>query len=145
MNNAEAVQQSIVDQILADAWLSQHKVASVAENRLDIEAEVARALDEVGICATVLTPEIDFMGDTEDGLPAGEIKALIVSVAESPANREQAEACTGLDAAMRIAQIVHSKTCQLVSIRQTADEAKGLLITNVTFATSVIIAITQEG
>lgn len=144
MNNAQSVQQTVVDLILADAWLQQHKVAALAENRLDIEAEVEKALAEVGICATVLTPEIDYMGDTEDGLPAGEIKALIVSVAESPANREQAEACTGLDAALRIAQIVHSSTCQLSTIRQTADEKRGLLITNVTFSTSMIIAITQD-
>lgn len=145
INNAEAVQQDIVDILKADAYLSEHDVEAVAENRLDVEALLTAALGSVGICATVLTPAIDYMGQTDTGDPVGEIPELVVSIAESPTNRERPNACTGLDAGIRIARLLHSPTLQLKSIRQATEESRGLIITNVTFVTSLNIALTQEG
>ena len=144
-NNAEAVQQEIVELIKADSYLSAHQVEAVAENRMDVEALLTAALGNVGICATVLTPSIDYMGLTASGEPFGEIPELIVSIAESPANRDRPDACTGLDAGIRIAQLLNSNTLQLKTIRQATEEQRGLIITNVTFATSLNIALTTEG
>lgn len=142
INNAEAVQQEIVDILKADAYLAEHEVEAVAENRLDVEALLTAALGNVGICATVTTPTIDYMGQDDAGHPVGEIPELIISIAESPTNRERPNACTGLDAGIRIAQLLHSSAIQLKTIRQATEESRGLIITNVTFVTSLNIALT---
>lgn len=142
INNAEAVQQEIVDILKADAYLAEHEVEAVAENRLDVEALLTAALGNVGICATVVTPTIDYMGQDDAGHPVGEIPELIISIAESPTNRERPNACTGLDAGIRIAQLLHSSAIQLKTIRQATEESRGLIITNVTFVTSLNIALT---
>jgi hypothetical protein len=144
-NPASDIQEQIAAIIAEDAWLTEHGLATIAENRLDIEAAVTAALDGSGLAATVLTPSIDYLGQTTGNKPAGEIPELIVSVAESPANRERPNAITALDAAMRIGEILHSPTMPLKTIRQSFDEARGLLIVNVTFASTLTIAITTEG
>ena len=144
-NKAEAVQQEIADLIKADAYLANRQVEAVAENRLDVDSQITAALGKVGICATVLTPAIDFMGTDDEGNLVGEISELIISIAEAPGNRELPDTCTGLDAGIRIAQMLHSSSMQFKSIRQTTDDQRGLMITNVTFVTSLNIALTQEG
>lgn len=145
-NQAEAVQQQIVDALLADAFMQEHDVTVVAENRLDIEALLDQAMATTGICGTVLTPAIEYGGRIDETQIAGVIPELIVSFAESPTNRDRPNACTGLDAAIRAAQILNSPTILLKTIRQAVDDQKGLMITNVTFKTMLTIAlITTEG
>lgn len=66
-NTVHEIQQWVADTLNADQWLRERDVAAYAENQLDIEAKVQRALDGVGIVATVLTPAINYTGTDADG------------------------------------------------------------------------------
>lgn len=140
-NQAEATQQHIVDTLLGDAYMQEHEVSFVAENRLDIDALIDEAMGRTGICGTVLTPAIEYGGRIDETQIAGVIPELIISFAESPNNRARANACTGLDAAIRAAQILNSPTILLKTIRQAVDDQQGLIITNITFKTMLTIAL----
>jgi hypothetical protein len=146
MNNnpADTVQAQVAAAIQADEWLALHGVEAIAENRLDVEAAIERALGEVGICATVLTPSLDYAGDSATGAPMLEMPELVVSVAETAANRERAGACTALDAALRIALLLHSDTMALKSIRQTFEETRSLTVVSITFAATITLAFDAD-
>lgn len=142
MNSARALQQEIADVLNADEYLKLHGVTAVPEDRLDADMLVDEALASVGICATVMTLTLDYMGSTDDGALAAEVPELTVGVMEAAANRERPDACTALDAAIRVAELLHSTTLQFKGIRQALEERRGLLIANATFATSLIVSLT---
>ena len=106
-----------------------------------VEAKVQSALDGVGIFAAVLTPVINHMGSDAGGAIMGELSELVVSVAESPTNRARPGACTALDAACRAAALIHSEVITFGALRQSLDESNGLVICNVTFATTIQVAL----
>lgn len=144
MNTARELQQAIADILNQDEYLKLYGVTAVAEDRLDSSMLVDEALAQVGICATVMTLTLDYMGQTDAGGIAAEVPELTIGVLESPANRERAGACTALDAAIRIADLLHSPTLRFKSIRQALEvgERGGLLVATATFQTSLSISLT---
>ena len=66
-----ATQQHIVDTLLGDAYMQEHEVSFVAENRLDIDALIDEAMGRTGICGTVLTPAIEYGGRIDETQIAG--------------------------------------------------------------------------
>lgn len=144
MTSITALQEEIAALLDADDVLAQGGVKAIAENRLDVEAAVEVALASIGIVATVITPNISGMGVC-DGVPVGEVEELVVSFAEVAAvNRERPNAITALDAALVAAPLLHSATRTFKAISQSYDEARGLVVCNVSFATSVAISLTNQ-
>lgn len=145
MTSIEMLQATVADLLSADEWLSIHGVVAYAENKLDIEVSVTAAITQVGIVATVVTPEIEFIGTDGEGNLVAEISALVISISEMTAiNRERPGACTALDAGARVAQLLHGDTCGLVSIKQIYEPERGFGICNVTFATTTQVALKME-
>lgn len=135
-------QESIVAILAADPWLLEHAVTAVAENRLDVEAAIDTALASVGMVATVVTPDVEGIG-TYQGAVIAEIPEMTVSVSESVAiNRERPNACTALDAAVRMTQLLHADEQTFRAIRMAVEPERGLVIANVTFATSIQLTLT---
>ena len=94
MTSIEMLQATVADLLSADEWLSIHGVVAYAENKLDIEVSVTAAITQVGIVATVVTPEIEFIGTDGEGNLVAEISALVISISEMTAiNRERPGAC----------------------------------------------------
>ena len=110
-----ALQLAIAETLNRDAFLAQHNVAVLAENKGDViktvEAEVAR----LGCCALVLTPH--FKSAATDTLrPLGNATA-VVQVFESPLlNRGKANRATALDAAERVACALHRRALPGVGV-----------------------------
>ncbi len=142
-NSINAFQETIAGLLAADAWLRERKVSIVAENRLDVEAEIDAALAGVGMVATIITPDVEGIG-TYDGCVVAELPEFVVSVAELVAiNRSRPEACTAIDAAARIVELLHGETRTFRAIRQTYEPERGLVICNVSFAAATPVALTE--
>ena len=142
MTSIHALQQQIADTLNADSVLVEGGVQALAENRLDIEGQIEAALAGVGIVATVVTPDVVRIGDLAEG-PVGEVEELVVSIAEAAAvNRERPGAITALDAAVRVASLLHTASTSLKTIRQNYEEQRGLVVCNVAFATTLPISLT---
>jgi len=144
MSTANAItelQQWAADALNATPWMREHAITTAAENALDIEAVLDRALAEVGVAATVLTPEINFAGTDAAGNIVAEIPRLVVSVSESGINRTRPGACTAMDAALIIAAALHSNVIGFDSMVQSFDEPRQLVIVNVTFKATLQVAL----
>ena len=119
-------------------------MTAVAENQLDVETAIDTALAASGIVATVVTADAEGIG-TYQGAVIAEIPEMTVSVSESVAiNRERPNACTALDAAVRMAQLLHSDEQTFRAIRMAVEPERGLVIANVTFATSLALTLTTR-
>ena len=114
MNAVEKLQKDMADLLRAAPELAGAGAAAVAENALDADAAVERALAETGLCLVVATPEISNGGEAEDGLPALRIPRLVVVCAESPPlNRGRPGAITALDAALAAVRVLHGGAARL--------------------------------
>lgn len=129
MNAVTQLQNDIADLLRTAPELADAGAVAVAENALDADAAVERALAETGLCLVVATPEVANGGEAADGRPALRIERLVVLCAESPPlNRERPGAITALDAALAAVRILHGGASRLSfkGLRQRVDG--GLLL-----------------
>jgi hypothetical protein len=143
LNTINDFQEILADILSADTWLREHDVSIVPENRLEVESEIEAALAGVGMVATIVTPDVEGIG-TYEGCVVAELPEFIISVAELVAiNRSRPGACTALDAAARIVELLHGETRTFRAIRQTYEPERGLVICNVSFAAATPVALTE--
>lgn len=128
------LQQDICDKINADAWSVEHGVLSYPENLGDIEYKVQTAIDKLGLCTIVATPQLKYFGTNADGIVWG-VDVLNIVVSEIPiTNRSRANYATAISTATYIAKILKSSTCIPTSIVQT--EITGVPIATLSLKTS---------
>jgi hypothetical protein len=109
MSTLSDLQTEITALIAADAALAAARLSAVAQNRKDVVGEVNERVAKIGICAIVITPKARADGAAACG-PLVSIEA-VVRVAEKPVvNRARAGHVTALDAAERIAVLLHAVT-----------------------------------
>lgn len=75
--------KEIADKLNADEWFAQHNVEWLPENSLDIEFEIKKHLNNTGICAVVVTPEMTYQGITDNGNYAFTINRLVLQIVEN--------------------------------------------------------------
>lgn len=132
-------QQTLCDAINADAVLVQADCKAFAEDALDVDADVARHLQEAGgVAIMVATPEAEFAGAAADGGLLFDLQRVEVVCTEYPSlNRQREGAVTALCAALRIAFLLRSRMLPVLRISQGADADAGLLTATVTFSDCV--------
>ena len=132
-------QMAICDVINADASLLQAGCKAFAEDAFDIDAEVARHLQEAGgVAIMVATPEAEFSGASSAGGVFLDLRRVEIVCTEVHAlNRQRENALTALDAALRVAFLLRSREMPFLRISQSADTDAGLLTATATFSDCV--------
>lgn len=128
------LQQDICNTINADAWSVEHGVLAYPENLGDVDFKVSAAIDKLGLCVIVATPQLKYFGSNASGL-IWAVDALNIVVSEIPiTNRARANYATALSTATAIAKLLKCSTCIPQGIAQT--ELNGVIIVTLTCKTS---------
>lgn len=132
-------QMEICDVINADSSLLQAGCKAFAEDALDIDAEVARHLQESGgVAIMVATPEAEFFGAASDGGVFLDLRRVEIVCTEIPAlNRQRENALTALDTALRVSFLLRSREMPFLRISQSADTDACLFTATATFSDCV--------
>lgn len=108
INSITEIQQAIKDVLTENTYFAKHGCNILIENQKDIEYQIKNSIGKIGIVGCVVTPTLTFNGDyiSEDGRqPFWKMDACSVVFIETPTlNRERANYCTALDAALQAAE-----------------------------------------
>lgn len=103
------IQTRIEELLTADEWLAARRVSAVVEDRGDVAAGIAAALERTDLCALVMTPKFAVESAASKTL-VGSVR-VVVEVIERPAsNRERPGHATAQDAAEYIAYAINLAT-----------------------------------
>lgn len=139
--NIKELQKKIADALNGVEELVQGGCRAFAEDTRAVYNEADQWIQNGGVAAVVVTPDLTRNGSPfdEDGSPAIPAEAqLLVQCSEKPAvARVQAKGLTALDAAeIAMHALDGSQFCWL-STRQTLDRQAGVLTATATFATTI--------
>ena len=125
------IQEQVCNILNAEEYLSCYQF--LASNRLDIDYEIQKSLQETGAACVVQVDSATYQGVTDAGLIAWTIEELVLQCAENTAvNREMDDAHTALDvinyAVERLCSGSSEYFGQFCPVNIEQDEDNGLLV-----------------